>query len=138
MRNILILLWALLAWPAVAADVSPPGAIKLVVQVSESDPARWNLTLNNVRNAQKEMGAALTDVEIVAFGPGLDMLRDDSEVGPRIQEALSRGVKVLACRNTMDAMKLKETDLQPKIGFVPAGVVEIIRKQAAGYAYLRP
>ena len=136
MRIVLACLLVLLALTARAADVQP--VFKVVVQVSESDPARWNLTLNNVKNAQKEMGAALAEVEIVAFGPGLDMLRDDSEVGPRIQEALTRGVKVLACRNTMGAMKLRESDLQPNIGFVPAGVVEIIRKQAEGYSYLRP
>ncbi len=138
MRKLLLLLFSLLALPALAADMSPPSAYKLVVQVSESDPARWNLTLNNVRNAQKDMGASLAEVEIVAFGPGLDMLKDDSEVGSRLQEALSRGVKVLACKNTMVAMKLKEADLQPNIGFVQAGVVEIIQKLAQGYAYLRP
>lgn len=136
MRKLLLFVFALLALPALAAEVLP--IYKLVVQVSESDPARWNLTLNNVKNAQKDMGASLAEVEIVAFGPGLDMLKDDSEVGARIQEALSRGVKVLACRNTMGAMKLKEADLQPNIGFVPAGVVEIIQKQAQGYSYLRP
>ena len=138
MRAILSFLWGLLALPALAADVPPPVTVKLVVQASESDPARWNLLLNNVKNAQREMEASLAEVEIVAFGPGLAMLKEGSEVGSRIQEALSRGVKVLACRNTMAGMNLKETDLQANIGFVSSGVVEIIRKQAEGYSYLRP
>jgi len=47
-------------------------------------------------------------------------------------------VKVVACENTMKNMKLTKADMMPTIGYVPAGVVEIMNKQKEGYAYIRP
>jgi intracellular sulfur oxidation DsrE/DsrF family protein len=45
---------------------------------------------------------------------------------------------VVACENTMRAQKLVYADMLPKIGYVPAGVVELMKKQQEGYAYIRP
>lgn len=111
---------------------------KLVVQVSESNPATWNLALNNIRNVQKDLGKDNVEVEIVAYGPGIGMLKADSEVANRITEAADAGVKVVACENTMKGQKLTKDDMHPKIGYVPAGVVEIMQRQQQGYAYVRP
>jgi hypothetical protein len=136
---------ALAAAPVFAADAVPAIAsapvaklLKAVVQVSDADEARWNLALNNVRNVQKDVGADKVDIELVVYGPGLGMLKDDSVVANRVQEALAAGVRVLACRNTMQAQHVTEANMLPGIGFVQAGVVEIIRKQSEGYGYLRP
>ncbi|MGH8705841.1 MAG: hypothetical protein ACREUO_10540 [Burkholderiales bacterium] len=52
---------------------------KLVIQVSDNDPAKWNLALNNARNVQADLGRNNVDIEIVAYGPGLNMLKDDSK-----------------------------------------------------------
>jgi len=45
---------------------------------------------------------------------------------------------VLACENTMRGRKLAPTDMLAKIGYVPSGVVEIVKKQKAGWAIIRP
>src|SRR5512139_2096274 len=111
---------------------------KLVVQVSDSNPATWNLALNNVKNVQKDLGKDNVEVEIVAYGPGIGMLKADSEVASRVGEAVDSGVKVVACENTMRGQKLSKDDMNAKIGYVPAGVVEIMQLQQKGYAYLRP
>lgn len=111
---------------------------KLVVQVSESNPATWNLALNNIKNVQKDLGKDNVEVEIVAYGPGIGMLKADSEVANRVSEAADAGVKVVACENTMRGQKLTKDDMNPKIGYVPAGVVEIMQRQQQGYAYVRP
>ncbi len=111
---------------------------KVVIQVSENDPAKWNLILNNTANLQKDVGKANIDVEIVAFGPGINMLKAESEVGNRVQEATEAGVAVMACQNTMNRQKLKKEDMLGVVGYVPSGVVEIMKKQQQGYAYLRP
>jgi intracellular sulfur oxidation DsrE/DsrF family protein len=111
---------------------------KVVVQVSDADPAKWNLALNNVRNVQADLGARNVDIEVVAYGPGIGMLQANSSVSPRIEEALAAGVKVVACENTMKGQKLSRNDMVDGIGYVPAGVVELIAKQQQGYAYLRP
>ncbi|HEY3049948.1 MAG TPA: DsrE family protein [Polaromonas sp.] len=111
---------------------------KIVIQVSDNDPAKWNLALNNAKNLQDDVGAASVDIEIVAYGPGIGMLKLESPAGARIADAMKANVKVLACENTMRGQKLTKDDMLPAISFVPAGVTEIMMKQSEGWAYLRP
>lgn len=119
-----------------ATDGTKP--MRVVIQVSDDDASRWNLVLNNARNVQKEVGKANVEVEVVAYGPGLGILRDDSVVANRVQEALTSGIRFVACRNTMQAQRVTEAQMVPGIGYAQAGVVEIIKKQQEGWAYLRP
>ena len=111
---------------------------RVVIQVSDADPARWNLALNNAKNLQSDLGAANVDIEIVAYGPGINMLKADSVVATRIADAVNAGVKVVACENTMRNSKLTKAEMSTAVGYVPAGVVEIMQKQSEGWAYLRP
>jgi len=111
---------------------------KVIFQVSDADPAKWNLALNNVKNVQQALGADKVDAEIVVYGPGIGMLKADSAVGNRVEEAKAAGVTIVACGTTMKGMKLTDADMLPKTAYVPAGVVEIMHKQQAGYNYIRP
>jgi intracellular sulfur oxidation DsrE/DsrF family protein len=111
---------------------------KIVIQVSDNDTAKWNLALNNAKNLQDDVGAANVDIEIVAYGPGIGMLKLESPTGARITEAMKGNVKVLACENTMRGQKLTKDDMLGGISYVPAGVTEIMKKQSEGWAYLRP
>lgn len=111
---------------------------KVVLQMSDGDTAKWNLALNNAKNIQSDLGAANVDIEIVTYGPGIAMLKADSVVGNRVDEALAAGVKVLACENTMRGQKLTKSDMLSNVSYVPAGVVEIMQKQQQGWAYIRP
>ena len=111
---------------------------KVVIQVSDADPGKWNLALNNARNVQEDLGAPNVDIEIVAYGPGIGMLKADAPVANRIADAMKAGVQVMACENTMRGQKLTKADMQQSIGYVPAGVTEIMKKQGEGWAYLRP
>jgi uncharacterized protein len=124
------------ALPTAAAAQTPES--RVVIQVSDADPGKWNLALNNAKNLQTDLGAKNVDIEIVAYGPGIGMLKADSVVGNRIGEALGAGVKVIACENTMRGQKLEKPDMLNGIGYVPAGVVEIMRRQQEHWAYLRP
>ena len=124
--------------PAIAADSAAKAKARMVMQVSDADPARWNLALNNLRNVQQELGRENVDLEVVAYGPGIGMLKMDSPVGNRIADAVKSGIHVVACENTMHGQKLTRADMLPTIGYVRAGVVELMEKQRAGYAYIRP
>ena len=119
------------------ANTTAP-ANRIVIQVSDNDAAKWNLALNNAKNIQADLGAANVAIEIVAYGPGINMLKMDSAVGGRVDEAVASGVKVVACENTMRGAKLTRPDMLDRIGYVPAGVVELMQKQQQGWAYLRP
>jgi intracellular sulfur oxidation DsrE/DsrF family protein len=130
------LMMGALALPTTAVARDPLVTPKLVIQVSDSDPAKWNLALNNAKNVQKDLKGA--KIEIVAYGPGIGMLKADSEVANRVSEAVDSGMKVVACGNTMKGQKLTKEDMNPKIGYVDAGVVEFMDRQAEGYTYIRP
>lgn len=133
-------IWTSLAAIGVAMMLCGPAwaQSKVVFQVSDNDPAKWNLTLNNVRNVQADLGEDKVTAEIVVYGPGISMLKAGSPVAQRVAAALEKDVKVVACENTMHAQKLTYDDMLPKIGYVPAGVVELIQRQAEGYAYIKP
>ena len=126
--------------PSIASAQTKGGAgkNKVVFQMSDNDPARWNLALNNMRNVQVDLGDDEVELELVAYGPGIGMLKGDSPVAKGVAEALKTGAKVVACENTMKGQKLGYADMLPNIGYAPSGVVELMRKQQQGYAYIRP
>jgi intracellular sulfur oxidation DsrE/DsrF family protein len=129
---------------AAAAVVAPGDALadkerqKVVFQVSDNDPAKWYLALNNARNVQTDLGKGNVDVEIVAYGPGLAMLKADSKVAGRLAQALDSSVGLMACENTMRNTKTTKADMYAGISYVDAGVVHIMKRQREGWAYVRP
>lgn len=135
-RSLIALAFAFGALSTVTVQAA--GKQGVVIQMSDNDPAKWNLALNNARNVQQELGPDNVSVEIVAYGPGLNMLKFESEVGSRLAEAEKSGIAVVACGNTMKAMKLTDKDLYAGVKVVPAGVIEIMKKQKQGWAYVRP
>jgi intracellular sulfur oxidation DsrE/DsrF family protein len=111
---------------------------KVVLQVSDNDPAKWNLALNNARNIQQDLGKENVQIEIVAYGPGLGMLKGDSKVAPRLAEALDHSIGLMACENTMHNTHVTKADMYGGIAYVQAGVVHIMKRQREGWAYIRP
>lgn len=124
-----------------AAGASPAaakaGPYRVVFQVSDADPKKWSLTLNNVKNIQAELGARNIIIEIVAYGPGIDMLKAEAEIANRVLETMQTGVAVIACENTMRNQNIARDDMISKIAFVAAGVAQLVKRQAEGYAYIR-
>ena len=124
------------ATPALAQQAA--GKQRVVFQVSDADPAKWNLALNNARNVQTDLGRDNVQIEIVAYGPGLAMLKADSKVEGRLAGAMDEGVTLIACENTMHNQKLSRDDMYGGISFVKAGVTHIMKRQQEGWAYIRP
>jgi uncharacterized protein len=136
----------LFAVEAAQAQAAKPH--RVVIQVDQNDPAVMNLALNNARNLldyyrdKKED----VDVEIVAYGPGLHMLRDDtSPVKDRIKElanvSFPSKIAFSACNNTKEGMEKREghaITIIPQAKIVPAGVVRIMELQEQGYSYVKP
>ena len=135
-RRISILLLAgFLALPAFAQN---PAKQRVVFQVSDNDPAKWNLALNNAQNVQADLGKGKVQIEIVAYGPGLNMLKAESAVAGRLAQALDDSVGLLACENTMQNTKVTRADMYGGISYVQAGVTHIMKRQRQGWSYIRP
>lgn len=122
---------------ALAAAPAETARERAIFAVSDDYPQKWNLTLGNIGNAIDGLGAASADIELVVYGPGIAMLKKDSPVAARLAAALKSGVRIAACQNSMRGFDLQAADLAPGVTVVPSGVVELIRRQHAGYAYVR-
>ena len=128
--------------PVHAADATstvPAASTKerAIFAVTDADPQKWAFTLGNIGNALDGLGADHADIELVVYGPAIAMLKKDSPVADKVAAALARGVRVAACQNSMRGFKIEQADLVPGVTPVPAGVVELIRREHAGYAYVR-
>jgi uncharacterized protein len=121
-----------------AMPAKPSQPARLVIQVSDAEPAKWNLALNNAKNVQEELGANNVEIEMVAYGPGLGMLKKDAVTSGRIDEVSMAGIKLVACENTMRNQKLTRADIHASAGYANSGVVQIMKRQASGWSYVRP
>ena len=118
----------------------------LVLQVNTNEPAMMNLALNNATNVAqyyKDLGEKV-EIEVVTFGPGLHMLRDDtSPVKARIKAiaASTPTISFKACGNTQQNMSKAENQeiaLIPEATVVKSGVVRVMELQERGWTYVRP
>lgn len=141
------------AWAQTVPSTASPAAPgvdarrhRLILQVNTSEPAVMNLALNNAANAEqhyKSLDESI-QIEIVAFGPGLNMLRDDtSPVKDRIRSLAqtSRSISFAACDNTrmnMSRVEQKEIPLIAQATTVSSGVVRVMELQEQGWSYVRP
>ena len=123
--------------PLAFAQTSTPTKNRALFQVTDNDPARWNMILNNMINLKEGVGSEGVEIELVAYSSGIGMLKADSPVKHRIADALKSGVRINACQNTMTNAQLTPADMAPDIGYVPSGVVEVMKKQQQGWAYIR-
>ncbi|RTL50656.1 MAG: hypothetical protein EKK40_11050 [Bradyrhizobiaceae bacterium] len=146
--------WRLLAICAVAFSISSPGLAadakphRVVIQVDQNDPDTMNLALNNVTNMMEIYRSKNepVQIEVVAYGPGLNMYRDDtSPVKDRLKQiaamAFPAELKFSACNFTKTGMEKREghpIGIVPQASLVPSGVVRISELQEDGWSYVKP
>jgi intracellular sulfur oxidation DsrE/DsrF family protein len=119
---------------------------RLVLQVNTNEPATMNLALNNATNVEqyyKTLGEKV-EIEVITFGPGLHMLRDDtSPVKDRIKAIAEKtpSITFKACGNTQENMGKAENKTIPLLAqatLVKSGVVRVMELQEQGWTYVRP
>lgn len=121
---------------------------RIAIHIDQNDPGLMNLVLNNVSNVVDyyDGKGEEVQVEVVAYGPGLNMLREDkSPVKDRIRRlvegSFASKVSFTACGNTMQVMEQAEghpIKIVPQASVVPAGVVRLSELQEQGWSYIRP
>ncbi len=119
---------------------------RVAIQVSENDAALMNLALNNAANISSYytgLGQQV-QVEIVAYGPGLNMLREDTSPVKTRLSSFAQGMPNVtfdACNNTLEHMEKQEgrkIQLVPEAHLVPSGVVRLMTLQEQGWTYIKP
>jgi len=143
MNKHILLLTAFLtaaALPVLAQEphTSPNGKHKVVFELNAPAPSGWDQLFHNVDNVLKTFGGDGVQVEIVFFGRGLTMLlNNNAAYADRLKAEADKGVVLAACQNTMRAMKVTTKDLFPFATPVDSGVAELVRKQEAGWSYIK-
>ena len=142
MKRILAVLCALLCLTPLALAQSPasapaPKTHHILFAVTSPDEADWNLTLGNISNLIKGLQPAPWEIEVVAYGPGINLIKADSSVAKDIATLQSEGVRFVACQNAMRFHHLELKDLIPGVTPVPAGIVEVVTKQEQGWIYIK-
>src|SRR4051794_26196470 len=133
------------AGPGAAADTK---IHRVSIQVDQNDPAIMNLALNNATNIMetyKEKGEEV-EIELVTYGPGLNMFRDDSSpVKDRLKQiaqlSFPSKIKFSACNITKQGMEKREghpITIVPEASLVPSGAVRLLELQESGWSYLKP
>ncbi|KAB7884327.1 DsrE family protein [Poseidonibacter ostreae] len=124
-----------------AEEISEKKIHKVVIQVSTDDLRTQKIALNNAVNLQKLYGLDNVEIEIVAFGPGLNLLTSKSNQNKRVESLALQDISFSACTNSIKKVEKKtgsKVVLLEGVQKVTAGVARIIELQEDGYSYIRP
>lgn len=136
-RPLLLLSIALLAFAPMALRAQTPAKHRVLFAVSSPDEADWQMALGNIRNLRAGLKPEPVEIEVVAFGGGIGMVKKGSAVEAEIKTAMADGTVFLACENSMRHAKLTKADLIDGVGTTPSGIVEVVRKQEQGWSYIK-
>ena len=112
----------------------------LVLQLSDREPEKQALVLSIAYNLLKAYDPDKIAIEVVAFGPGIDVLRARNSNRARVDSLISQGVQFDICMNTVDTLERegKHVDINPKAVKVQVGVEQILQLTEKGYTLVRP
>lgn len=137
---LMLLPFALRAEPAPLAD-KPFAEHRIVLQLSDNGPKKEGLVLSVANNLIKAYGPDKIAVEVVAFGPGIDLLRVENANRTRVESLIAQGVTFDVCLNTLDTIERetgKRPAVIPKAIPVQVGVGQILMLTENGYTLVRP
>ena len=114
---------------------------KIALQLSDNDVRKQNLVISIANNLLKFYDPDKVAIEVVAFGPGIELLRSESPARKQVESLISQGVRFDVCLNTVDTIE-RETGRRPEImpGATPVqvGVGQILFLTENGYTLVRP
>jgi uncharacterized protein len=114
---------------------------RIVLQVSDGDPQKQGLVISVANNLLKAYDPDRIAIEVVAFGPGIDLLRTDSPNRTRVDSLVAQGVRFDVCMNTVETVE-RETGRRPHINPqaipVQVGVGQILKLVESGFTLVRP
>lgn len=124
-----------------ALDEKPFAEHHLALQLSDSDTRKERLVLSVASNLLKIYGPDRIAVQVVAFGPGIDLLKEDNEHRAFVDSLVVQGVRFTVCGNTLDTIE-RETGKRPRVNphaiEVEAGVAALLSLGKDGYTIIRP
>ena len=113
--------------------------LKTVIHMDQQEEEILTTALGNIRNFLEEAGDE-NDVRMVVNHNAVKFFtrQDASDHADSISGLASKGVQFLICNNSISKMGIDTSDLLESCQVVPAGIVEIVRLQNEGFAYVKP
>jgi intracellular sulfur oxidation DsrE/DsrF family protein len=150
LRRILVCVAMALAFARVSAQEAPPVGDKpfaeaaILLQLSDRDSAKQSMVLDVANNLIKHYGdPELVDIEIIAFGPGVELYfaANEPALSERIASLRVSGVRFVVCQNTLDTLarvRGKSPELIEGLYYVQTGVAHIVERSRNGFTLVRP
>jgi intracellular sulfur oxidation DsrE/DsrF family protein len=135
---------ALMVTAAAAAEPLPDKPFaehRIVLQLSDNDAAKQGLVISVANNLLKHYDPDKVAIEVVAFGPGIDLLRPGNSNRQRVESLVAQGVRFDICLNTVDSIE-RESGKRPEFISVATpvqvGVGHILSLTENGFTLVRP
>ena len=111
----------------------------LLVHVDLADEQRFKMALTNINFYRAGLPGETYSVVLLANAGAVRFLRrDDNGNADGLRELSKEGVQFKACANALRLQGIAPEALLDFVEIVPAGVVEIVRLQREGFAYVKP
>jgi intracellular sulfur oxidation DsrE/DsrF family protein len=109
---------------------------RIVFQITTPDTVAYRALTRQLNNVLTHWPAA--QIEVVAHNKGIGLLeKKKSNVPGELAALKAKGVQFMACEQTLKQLKLEKTDILPDAGFVERGIVHVVERQEAGWAYIK-
>lgn len=142
MRYLLLVTFVMLGWGSEqgwAKESKPKAPVPFVMQMTTEDPLLQRRALMQIQKVLADIGSEKVRIEVVAYEGGiLSLLTNNASTAGLLETLHRQGVKFKACRISVRASDLAESDFPLEVEFVSAGAPEMIRLQMRGYRYWRP
>jgi uncharacterized protein len=98
------------------------------------------MALNNIKNLLKEIPSEQASIYLVANGASARLFRRERalQYAPDMEHLSRKGVRFLVCNNSLNNFGIGKDELAESCEVIPAGILELIRLQNEGYAYIKP
>jgi hypothetical protein len=119
-------------------SLAPPAQHRVLLDVSTVLYDGWAQAIINAQNLLNTFGPTHVEIEVIVRGPGLAMLmKTDTEFAEKLAALSNQGVRFVACGQTLSASHSTRDDLLPFASVADSGVAEIVRRQEAGWSYIK-
>lgn len=110
----------------------------LIVDFEHDDSNSQQNLFTHLNNLIKDLGEEPLTIEVVAYGPAIEMLTTESSKHSNdIKELQKKGILFRGCHNAMKKHHITKAELLDDITVVPSGVGHIVKTQLKGAIYVK-
>lgn len=135
-KSLFGVLLGLLAFVGTLSAQDKGAGHRIIFQLTDDDHRSQKSLVGQLTNLTE--GWPEAEIEVVCHSAGITFLqKGKTEFSSEIKMLSQRGVDFRACENTLLSHDLSKDDILETAGFVPMGIAEIVKKQEAGWSYIK-